>query len=198
MNNIIEEEYLAHLKFKFYTDKPCKKICLNQVLPIDSNMSYCAFITELSIEKNGNMVLINEFDTFFEVTNLERNDKNFERIIQKQQLIEGSHSLTTKIKSILESISKNSKYIYIRCAPDTNTTHYWKITLDEFLKMKDFFDDFPVNFGAFDIYDDSNNWFISARDDEPFIYLAAKDLIIKQITAQHPDISFHVAKTLHL
>jgi len=199
LNIINNEEYSDALSFQFERNKANKEISLKELLPANSNVSYCTFITELFLKANGQKFFVKDFDSFFKAINLEKNDSNFEKIrlnYRNYEIIENTHIFGSTMKAILKDISKDSRNIFICCAEDKETSNYWKVNLCDFLRFEDFLDDLPVNFGEFEFFDEANNWFLKIWDDDPFLYLASKDLVVRQITEEYSTIALPLSKTM--
>jgi len=196
IETINSEEFYSKLTFQFTTKKLKRNVLLEEVLPIDLDMGYCAYLSNLNILVKKNMHDVENFDQLFGLFKIEKNFANLELIRKKYQIYEGNHLFDDRIKDVLSKISKNSNYVYIKCSEDSKTFHFWKINLNEFLHLKSFLNDLPINFGEFDFFDNSNNWFIKINADDPFIYLATKNLLIRQICEQHPSKFFLLFKTM--
>lgn len=191
---IKKDEFFSRLKFHFKKKQSRRNIHLNELLPIDGEISYCLFITNLVLKIGKQKYDVSDFDKLFKIVNLERNDENLGIIRQNYQIIENHHHFNSKLKTIIKDISGRSQWIYIHCAEDTKTSHYWRIGVDEFTNLEDFLNYLPVIFGEFDFFDESNNWYLKVWDDEPFIYLAAQDLVVRKLSENYTDKCIHVPK----
>lgn len=194
MKEITKKEFNSSLNFRSQSSNLTSNISLDKILPVDSYLSYCVIILEVIMKQGNEYRCYNDLDSFFKLFNVDKNEYNLLEIKRQFSFFESDHILTKELKDFLTLNARNSKEIYISCDEDSNTSHYWRMELVEFFNMEDFLDELPVNFGEFTIFDEKNNWFIKAWDDDPFICLAAKDLLIRQITEICSNKALHVSK----
>lgn len=185
IETINEVEYLYNIEFKFKNLNKRKNLTLDRVLPINSALSYCVFLTPLYISKLSDK-LIKSFEELFCLANLEKNSYSLTKIRKTWVLIEDTKLLDRTVKDEIKKISKKSKIVYIKCAEDCETTHYWKMDIDDFFMSNDLIDEMPVNFGHFSIFDELNTWYLLINDDDPFIFFAGPKCKVENICKNFP------------
>jgi len=178
--DVPENELQKHCKFRFSKATSRRNLRLDQVMPIDDDLVYCAILSELQVKIGDEIYTCKDFDHFFNLVCLKRDPEALETARFKLQLLESSTALPSKVNSVLVDSSNNSQWVFIRCWEDPNI-YCWKTYLSAYLSSDDLLDVLPHTFGEFEFFDEANTWYMRARDDDPFLFLAAPAKIVTEL-----------------
>lgn len=175
-----ENELQSHCEFRFSEVVSRRNLRLDQVMPINDDLAYCVILDELYVKIGNEIQVCKDFDAFFNLIHMDREPESLETARRKLQLLEGSIALPDKVKAILIDASQNSQWILIRCWEDPNV-YSWMTHLLPYLASDDLLDILPNTFGEFEFFDESSTWYMRARDDDPFLFLAAQKKVVSEL-----------------
>ncbi len=156
-----------------------RTVRVSEALPAQVGGSYAAILTEALLDSGqlsvaGLTALLSHYG-------VSRSASGLEHIRGTYQLIEGAKRLDSKVVDVLIAKATAATAL-IRCwqAPEV---HVWRVPLGQYLTAQDLLDDLPNPFGEFDIAPECGSWFMRARDDDPFLFLAASGDTIADLAA---------------
>lgn len=181
--NIVDvpcEQLEAHLKFR--VAKQGSAFRLSRTVEWSEELACCELITELFISFEGEKYRCDNFYKFFNMTGFEPGFEGLNNARRRFKLIEGYKRLPGKVAKILIDASGSSSNVFIRChySPDV---YCWTTDVAVYLRANDLLKVLPETFGLFEMFDESNNWYLEVSDDDAFIFVVAAKSVIAQLVA---------------
>ncbi len=159
-----------------------------EVFPAIAGLSYAAILTPTFLHDGKTEIV--RLSVLFSHCGMSRSAANLEQIRSRYQLIEGTKHLDAAVARVLAD-NATSETLLIRCWQDPNV-YIWRVSLRSYLAAGELLDELPHPFGEFEIAPECGSWYMRARDDDPFLFLAAPGKMIAELEAVAADNVFEV------
>lgn len=177
---IPSNSFTAFQSFQFKRKSGSRRVTLEDVLPNDPDLGYCAVFTEGFTKLDGKDLAVASFGELFNALGEDPDVNIFERIRQSGKLYEGRKTLSRCVTEQLIRCSTGAKTAFIKCW-DSPESYTWSVPLERYLETYDLLFGLPHRFGEFEVSDECARWYLRIRDDDPVIFLAGSMNLVKKL-----------------